>query len=252
MTKNGLITVLTVFTFFLMTPVVFGNELTPKEILHRTDEARGNLEGVKWKLQVISVEKDRKEDRNLDVTARNREFFAILKAPPKVRGMILLNTEKNMWFASPSVRKPVPVSPRQKLIGGASYGDIAATNYAEDYDVASLQEEIVVGEECYVFDLKANKKSVTYDRIKYWVSKERLVGVKAEYFTVSGKKFKSAIFEYEHKILVRERPRPFISKMIIEDSFLEGNVTTMIFSEPVFGKVPNSIFDLNLLLMRTI
>lgn len=250
--KNSLIVVLTAFMVCLTGPGVYGKELTPKEILHRTDESRGNLEGVKWKLQIISVESDRKQNRKLNVKARGHEFFAILKAPPKVRGQILLNINRNMWFTSPSVRKPVPVSPRQKLVGGASYGDIASTNYSEDYDPTSLEEESVNGEQCYVFDLKANNKDVTYDRIKYWVSKERMVGVKAEYFTVSGKKFKSATFEYNHEIVVNDNPRPFVSKITIVDSFLKGNITTMIFSEPILGKIPDSAFDLNLLLMRTI
>lgn len=250
--KNGLIIILTVFMVWLTGPSIYGEELTPKEILHRTDEARGNLEGVTWELQINSVESGKKQDRKLTVKSRGREFFAILEAPPKVRGQILLKLDRNMWFASPSVRKPVPVSPRQKLVGGASYGDIASTNYSEDYDVTSLEEENVNGERCYVFDLKANNKDVTYDRIKYWVSKQRLVGVKAEYFTVSGKKFKSATFEYDHEIVVNESSRPFVSKITIVDSFLKGNITTMVFSAPILGKIPDSAFDLNLLLMRTI
>jgi len=249
---NAILALLTAFLVFGTAPCAFSQDLTPKAILVRADEARGNLEGIKWELQIISVESGRKQDRELEVKSRGTEFFAILKAPPKVRGQILLNVDRNMWFASPSIRKPVPVSPRQRLVGGASYGDIASTNYAEDYDAAPLDDELVNGERCYVFELKANKKDVTYDRIKYWVSKERLVGVQAEYFTVSGKKFKSAIFEYEHEIIVNEHRRPFVSKIIIQDSLLEGNITTMVFSEPILGKVPDSDFDLNLLLMRTI
>jgi len=236
----------------LMTPCVCAKDLSPKEILRRSDEARGNLDGVTWKLRIISIESDRKQDRKLDVKARGHEFFAILEAPPKVRGQILLNVDHNMWFASPSVRKPVPISPRQRLVGGASYGDVASTNYAEDYDPTSLDEENVNGELCYVFDLKANKKDVTYDRIKYWVSKSRLVGVKAVYFTVSGKRFKSATFEYGHKVIVNGKSRPFISKMTILDEFLKGNITHMNFSKPTLKKIPDSAFDLNLLLMRTI
>lgn len=250
--KKGFINIMTVLTFFLGWPGAYGNALTTKEILHRADEARGNLEGVEWDLHISSVEGDRQQDRKLDVKARGHEFFAILTAPPKVRGQILLNVDRNMWFASASIRKPVPVSPRQKLVGGASYGDIASTNYAEDYDATPMKDEIINGEWCYVFDLKATKKDVTYDGIKYWVSKERLVGVKAEFFTISGKKFKSATFEYDHKTVVNDNPRPFVSKMTIEDALLKGNITTMVFSKPIVGKIPDSAFDLNLLLMRTI
>jgi len=153
-----------------------------------------------------------------------------------------LMVNHNMWFTKPDLRKPVPVSPRQTLVGGASYGDIAATNYAGDYEPTSLNEESVNGETCHVYDLKAAHKKTTYDRIKYWVSKERFVGVKAEYFAVSGKVFKSGTFEYKNQIELRGKAQPFISKMTITDALVKGNVTTLKFSEPELVNLPAAIF----------
>ena len=223
-----------------------GAEPTPTEILHRADEARGNLEGVRWKVSIHSVENRRNQKRKLDVRARGYDFLAILKSPPKVKGQKLLMTSHNMWFRKPDLRKPVPLSPRQKLVGGASYGDIAATNYADDYEAKPLEDEMVNSELCYVFDLKASHKKATYDRIIYWVSKERLVGVKAQYFAVSGKMFKSAVFEHDNQIQLRNKPHPFISKMTIYDALIEENVTSMTFSGQQLIPVPPSTFDVNL------
>ena len=222
-------------------------EMTSKEILHCADEARGNLEGVKWRVVIDSIENGSEQDRTLDVKARGYDFLATLIAPPKVKGQKVLMVDHNMWFTKPGLTKPVPVSPRQKLVGGASYGDIAATNYADDYEATPLDDEMVNGEGCYVFDLKAITKKATYDRIKYWISKERLVGVKAEYYTVSGKMLKSAVFENENQIELRDKPHPFISRMIITDALVNTNVTTMTFSKPELVRVPPSTFDLNLL-----
>jgi hypothetical protein len=220
--------------------------MTPKEILHRADEARGNLEGVKWVVYIHSVENKRIQKRKLTVKARGYDFLAILKSPPKVKGQKLLMVSHNMWFTKPDLRKPVPVSPRQKLVGGASYGDIAATNYADDYEASPLDDEVVNGEICHVYDLKAVHKKATYARIKYWVSKDHLVGVKAQYFAVSGKMFKSATFEYKNRIQLRNKPHPFISIMIITDALIEKNVTTLRFDKQKLVKVPPSTFDLNL------
>lgn len=225
-------------------------ELNSKEILRRADESRGNIEGVKWRVYINSIERDRQQERTLNVQARGYDFLGNLISPPKVKGQKLLMIDHNMWFVKPGLRKSVPVSPRQKLVGGASYGDIAATNYADDYEPALLDDEVVEYESCYVFDLKAIHKNATYDRIKYWVSKKRLVGVKSEFFTVSGKMFKMARFEYENAVKVRNEPRQFISKMLITDALVAGNVTTLNFSEPLLVKVPDSTFDLNLLMMR--
>lgn len=246
------LSLLEIFAFCIIGQNGFCEALAPKEILQQADEARGNLQGIKWEVMISSVEKGREQNRIIDVKARGYDFFAILKSPPKVRGQILLMADHSMWFASPGLSKALPVSPRQRLVGGAAYGDIATTNYAEDYNATPLNDEMVDGELCYVFDLKAVTKKVTYDRIIHWVSKKRLVGVRSEFFTVSGKKFKLANMEYTHQVDIKGNRRPFVSRIVIKDLFLEDNVTTMTFGEPILGNIPDSTFDINLLLMRSI
>jgi hypothetical protein len=243
------------FLAFLFAITPFGikwsyAELTPKEILHHADEARGNLEGVIWKVHIFSLENARQHERTLNVKARGFDYLATMISPPNVKGQKLLMIERNMWFMSPGIRKPVPISSRQKLVGGAANGDIAATDYADEYVATPLQDQIVEGDLCYVFDLQAIDKKATYDQIKYWVSKKRLVGVKAEYYTVSRKMFKSATFEYKNKVRLRNKTNPFISKMVITDALINQNVTTLTFSKPILARVPDSTFDLNLLMTR--
>jgi hypothetical protein len=222
-------------------------ELTPQEILSRADRARGNMEGVEWEIEIESVESGDRQKRTLRVTAREYNSLAEFLSPAKVKGHKLLMIDRNMWFIKPGLRKPVPISPRQKLMGGASNGDIASTNYAGDYEPISVADDMVNGEPCFLLDLKATKKRATYDRIRYWISKERLVGVKSEFFTVSGKKFKSATFEYENRIMVEGRPIAFISKMLIADAVIRGDVTTMTYEKVTPKKIPDSAFNLNLL-----
>ena len=222
-------------------------EMTPKEILEKADQARGNLEGVEWKIKIESIERGRKQVRTLIIKARDFNSLAEFISPPKVKGRKLLMIDRNMWFIKPGLRKPVPISPRQKLMGGASNGDIASTNYAGDYEPASVSDDTVNGEPCYLLDLRAADKKVTYDRIKYWVSKKRLIGVRAEFFTVSGKMFKSAAFEYENSIMVKGKPQLFISKMVITDAIVKENITTMTYEKVKIKKIPDSTFNLNLL-----
>jgi hypothetical protein len=222
-------------------------EMTPREILSGADRARGNVEGVEWEIEIESVERGRTQKRTLRVTARGYHSLAEFLSPAKVKGRKLLMIDRNMWFIKPGLRKPVPISPRQKLMGGASNGDIASTNYAGDYEPTSISEDTVNGETCFLLDLKATNKKATYDRIMYWISKGRLVGIKADFFTVSGKKFKSATFEYENSIMVEGRPMPFVSKMVITDAVIQSNVTTMTYEKVTVKKIPDSAFNLNLL-----
>jgi outer membrane lipoprotein-sorting protein len=222
-------------------------QMSPKEMLQKADEARGNLEGIQWEISLDSIEGGREQHREVRVIARGYNSHVDTLAPANVKGQKLLMQDRNMWFAKPGLSKAVPISPRQKLMGGAANGDIASTNYTSDYKIIHTSEGKVNSETCLIMDLQAMDNRATYDRIKYWVSTERLVGIKAEFYTVSGKMFKTAIFEYDNSITINEKPREFISKMIITSAIIKDDVTTMHYSKPVLKKVSDATFNLNLL-----
>ena len=221
--------------------------MTPEEILKKSDEARGNADGIEWEIAMTSVESGREQERTIRVSARNFNSLADFLAPANVRGQKMLMIDRNMWFVKPGLSKPVPISPRQKLLGGAANGDIASTNYAGDYRITHAGEDTVNNEPCYLFDLAAVDKKTTYDRIRYWISKERIAGIKAEFYTVSGKMFKTAAFEYKNSISIEGRKRPFISRMVITSAVMKEDVTTMNFRKVSFKTIPDSTFNLNLL-----
>jgi outer membrane lipoprotein-sorting protein len=222
-------------------------DMATEDILRAADEARGNVAGIAWEVTVESTENQRVTDTLVyDIKARGFDISGTSLAPPKYRGNKLLMLNTSMWFYKSGLSKPVPISQRQKLMGDAAYGDIAATNYAESYEATALPDESVDGEDCYVFDLTAKSEKTTYDQIKYWVSKQRLVGIKAEYFTVSGKKFKSATMEYDNLVNLDGRRRPFISRITMQNELMSGAVTYLSLRNPHVGRLGDYLFDLNL------
>ena len=124
-------------------------------ILRRADRARGNERGVTWNVTVTSCEREKEETLKFNISSRGFDLLAVYTAPPRQRNARLLMVNRNMWFHRPGLSKPVPISQRQRLLGKAAYGDLAATNYAEEYDATLLSEEELDGEWCLVFDLKA-------------------------------------------------------------------------------------------------
>jgi hypothetical protein len=214
-------------------------------ILHRADEARGNLKGVTWTVTVESVRGEKTSEISFEVKARGFDVFANTQLPARHKGDKLLMLHGNMWFHKLGLSKPIPISRRQKLLGNAAYGDIAATDYAEEYESVVIREEAVDGEPCHVFDLKSRDKKATYDRILYWIAKDRQVGVKAEYFTVSGKRFKSARMTYASRLKINGVDRPFISEIVIYDELMSRDTTTLRFSSPGFEALPDYLFNLN-------
>jgi outer membrane lipoprotein-sorting protein len=217
-------------------------------ILKSSDVARGGgLPGISWKISVSTMQDGKQQDNDLTVKAVSQSSLVEFLAPARVRGQKLLMTGNTMWFSQPGVQRPVPISARQKLSGQAANGDIAATNYAADYSATIEREEACGAEQCAVLRLKAANKGVTYDQILYWISLKRNLGVKAEFYSVSGKLFKSATFVYQNHISYKGAQIPFISRMVISDALNAGNVTTLEYSDVRAANIPPSEFNVDLL-----
>lgn len=227
---RGLLILLMLFPW----PVAIASAQTPDAatILAASDKARGGgLPGILWQVNVETAERDGARDNMRVVVKSNGDdnMMEILE-PVKARGRKILMRGNNMWFSSPSVTKPVPISPRQRLTGQASYGDIAATNYVKDYSAVMLGNEVLDSVPCYVLELTAASKSVTYDKVKYWIAQDSGLGIRAEFYTVSGKHIKTARFKYDNQISAGDKSIPFVSEMQIVDALAGDTVTTLVYS----------------------
>src|SRR5512147_1226135 len=151
-------------------------------ILKDSDQARGGgLPGIVWEIRLQSRDGERRDEpQRILVKAVDDSSVAETQEPVRFKGSKILQVDRNMWMTRPGLSKPIPISPRQRMSGQASNGDIAATNYAADYDAQLNGTETLDGEPCYVLDLTARHKRATYDKVRYWVSVKRVVGVKAE------------------------------------------------------------------------
>ena len=223
--------------------------LPSKAILKQCDHARGNISGVTWDLRVEAKEGKKVRHQHLKVRSRSYDAIAETLSPARRRGQMLILLNGNMWFYKPGLSKPIPVSKRQKLLGLANNGDIASTNYAENYTILHREVESLDKEPCFVFSLEAKTSRASYKFIRYWVSIKRLVGIKAEFYTARGSKLlKSARMEYNNHIISSTGvSHPVISRMVINDELISFNTTVLNFSTPLLKPIPASAFNLNLL-----
>ena len=107
-----------------------------KTILEQSDHARGGgLPGIVWEIKLASRDGNKvDEPQRLLVKAVDDASVAETFEPSRFKGSKLLQVGRNMWLTRPGLSKPIPISPRQRMSGQAANGDIAATNYAKDYD----------------------------------------------------------------------------------------------------------------------
>ncbi len=222
-------------------------------LLRDADRARGgDLPGLNWTIAIDAHEEvggrdggGRDDHQEMIAQAHGKKTRVDFVAPARIKGQSVLMLSRNMWFMKPGLQKPVPISPRQRLLGQAANGDIAATDYAGDYAARADGEEVIDGERCVVLELTSREKNTTYDRIRYWVSLTRKVGLKAEFYTVSGKHFKTATFVYGNRIEHDGRQIAMVSRMTIHDALQPANVTTMSYTNVAVRRIDAAVFQLN-------
>ena len=236
--------------FLLFSLCSFAREETPKadELLKTSDRARGaayDLAGISWIAEIHSVENGDATDATYSIKAKNTNTVAEAIAPARQKGEIVLFNDRTLWFYKPGLKKPVSISPRQKLMGQAANGDIASTQYARDYEAVALNADKVDGQEAWKLTLKAKAKNVTYDKINYWIAKKTQTAVKAQFLTLAGEVFKSATFHYGNEINVHGKAYPFVDEMKIIDTANPENSTTLHYRNPKEQAHPTGIFNVN-------
>ncbi len=216
-------------------------------LLRASDRARGALpEGVTWTVIVDSTEEGETTRRSYLVRARGVDALCEALSPPRHKGEVIVFNDRTLWYVKPGLRRPVAISARQRLQGDAATGDITSTNYARDYAGAIVGEDEVNGDQAWRLDLVARSKSVTYDRIRYWISKKRRLALRAEFLTVAGEVFKTASIEYGSRL--REPGGgevDFPSRVTIRDAMGAGNVTVLTYESPRADRHPPAIFNVN-------
>ena len=214
------------------------------ELLTAADRSRGGVEtGITWKVKVVSHEEETTE-RAFRVRARGNDAHVSSLSPPRSKGEVMLFNDRTIWFVKPGLRKPVSISARQRLQGLAANGDIASTNYARDYAGKITGVDTVGGVKAWRLELKAKGKNVTYDRIRYWISQDGKLGVKAEFLTRDGKVFKSASFVYGNRVTIDGVAYEFVSKMTIKDA-ASPDWTEILYGAPRLEEHSASLFNIN-------
>lgn len=250
---NTLVCALSLVGFALSTSPVFAapkagatGKTGPVQLLQNSDRARGGItEGLAWKSKVITTEDGETSERELQIKAKGDNAHVEALSPARTKGEVYLFNDRNMWFYKPSLKKPVSISPRQKLSGQAANGDIASTHYARDYTPTLEKTETVNGEPTHVLLLKAKAPNLTYDQIRYWISDKTQLAVKAEFLTLQGQPFKVAQLEYANAITVGGKSIPFVSKFTITDAKFPQNKSVIEYTEPKTQDISPSIFNVN-------
>ena len=137
----------------------------------------------------------------------------------KNKGMKVLMKGDDMWVNLGGSKRALRITPMQRLMGEASNGDVAKVSFTRDYTGVLLGSE----DNLLKLELKAKSAGATYQRVLLYADKKTYQPVKAEFFLLSGKHFKTAY--YQEGTL--DDGRAAILKMRIEDKLNPKRYTLM-------------------------
>lgn len=176
-----------------------------------------------------------------EIYVKGREKALLVFRDEKNSGRKVLTVGPRMWLIVAGATNPIPITPNQRLLGGASFGDVARLRFASDY-TATLREdrETVAGQECRVLDLTAKDPRASFPKVVLRVDSAEHLARKAVFFLPSGKEAKEVLFTKFSKAA----GKTIVSEMEIRDLLGRDSrtVTRLEYLDYRPAKLPNVIF----------
>ncbi len=145
---------------------------TAEEILQQSDLSRNGWESYTNITNIKNyVDEELKDEGSFEVSMKGADKTLVKFLNADVKGQYLLMLDDAMWIYMPNTRKPIRITPLQRLMGDASNGDIARTHYADDYTATFKRGEVIDGVHCFMLELTAKRDGATYQRIEVLGSK---------------------------------------------------------------------------------
>jgi len=162
----------------------------PAALLKRADAPHDRFtEGV-IRLRVVVNERGKKPAENLlELFVKGTDTSLCVFREGQQAGRKILTVGDKVWLIVPGASRPVPVSKSQRLMGAASFGDIARLRFADEYDGA-----IRPGDGDFVLDLTAKRKGASYPTAVLWIGRDDRLARKLRLSLASKKEAKEVAF----------------------------------------------------------
>lgn len=173
-----------------------GETADAQSLLAAVDAARNAFEEAIISARATQIV-DGKESgsADFDVYVKGRDKGLIVFRGGKNSGRKVLTNGDRMWLLVPGTSNPVPISANQRLLGGASFGDVSRLRFAQDYTAkATEMAESAGGRDCRVLDLTAKSPKVAYPRVLLSVDERAQLPCRVRFFLASGKEVRQVTF----------------------------------------------------------
>jgi outer membrane lipoprotein-sorting protein len=211
-----------------------------RAILQKADEIRFPVQGFEVAVRIRSVDGGAApEEREFRVYSKGNENTIVQTTKPAAeRGQILLMKGRDLWLFVPNVSQPVRLSLAQRLTGVVSNGDIARANFSGDYNPTLVGTEKIGDEAFHVLELIAIDRTVTYQKVKYWVRQSNGAPHKAEFYSLSDRLLKTCSYENYRALGGKVRP----TRLVMVDAVKADTRSVMDYNEMRLVDLPDKMF----------
>lgn len=211
-----------------------------RSIVEKADQVRFPSEGFQVDIVINTSQPDKQaEMRKYRVLQKGNENTVVMVTEPaSERGQIILMKGRDLWVFMPEVSQPIRISLAQRLTGQVANGDLARANFAADYNPKVLRNETINGENYVVMELTAVDRSVTYQKVVYWVNTKNSWPLKAEFYSLSNRLLKTCSYENFQTQAGKVRP----TRLVMEDALRGGEKSLLLYSEMKLRDLPDKIF----------
>jgi len=204
-----------------------------EEALKRVDRYR-----YPWSSFSVDVTlQDGKTEQQWRVLVRGNGDARVEGLSDKERGRTVLLLKEQMWLLLPHAKRPVKVSPQQRLLGPAAGGDVARFRFSGDYHPTGEAEDQFNGVPARRLELQASAKKLSYQKAVLWLKGDG-EPLKAEFYYASGKLARTAHFG----AIVTERGVPVLSSLDLEEP--SGRKVRLGFSHWKPAQAEDALFQL--------
>jgi putative ABC transport system permease protein len=178
---------------------------------------------------------------DFDIYVKGRDRALIVFRGGKNDGRKALTVGEKMWLIVPGAENPVPITKNQRLMGGASFGDVASMRFAEDYTAALRPgTEPLEGRPAYVLDLTANSPKAAYPKVTLWLDEQDKLPRKLLFFLPSGREAREVTFTKFRKV----QDKPAVAEMEVVDRLgpSAGEVTRLEYLDIKSAKIDDKVF----------
>ncbi|HEX9150341.1 MAG TPA: outer membrane lipoprotein-sorting protein [Thermoanaerobaculia bacterium] len=184
-------------------------------LLAAVDATRNAFDEAVISARATQIQDGKESDSaDFDIYVKGRDKGLIVFRGGKNGGRKVLTNGERMWLIVPGSRNPVPITANQRLLGGASFGDVARLRFSEDYEARdSGTVESAAGRSCRVLELTAKTAKVTYPRVLLSVDEGEKLPCRVRFFLSSGKETRAVTFTKFR----REAGKNVVAEMEVRD-----------------------------------